>query len=262
VTSPAVSELSIAVVKGTRLLHPRAMAIDSDGLRDDRRFHVVAASGRQRGAVRPRLTTVATEWDPAPGRLTLRFPDGGSVGGQVVLGAPRVGLVAWDGDRPLEGREVVGPWSEALSEHLGEPVFLVEAAAPARARDVAPVTLVSDGSIGRLEQELGVAGLGSRRFRMNVFLEGLHAHAEDDWYGRRVGLGGCVLRVTGPVPRCAVVTRDPLTGVRDHATLKGIVAYRDPVPQPGGDPVDAPFGVYAEVEQPGAVALGDAVRVV
>jgi uncharacterized protein YcbX len=259
-TGAVVSEIALAVVKGTRLTHPRAVEVGPDGLVDDRRFHVVTASGRQQGATKPRLTTIATEWDAKRGHLALHFPDGATAAGVVELGGPCTGRVAWDGNRPIHGREVVGPWADALSEHLGARVKLVEAAPPRRAIDVAPVTLVSDGSIARLEAELGARGLGSRRFRLNLFLEGLRAHEEDEWYGRRVRVGDCALRVTGAVPRCAVVTRDPLTGVRDHAALAAIVAYRDPVRDPSGGTVEAPFGVYAEVEEPGVVAAGDGVR--
>jgi hypothetical protein len=37
------------------------------------------------------------------------------------------------------------------------------------------------------------------------------------------------------------------------------VGYRPPVERAGEEPVRAPFGVYAEVEQPGRIAAGDAV---
>jgi uncharacterized protein YcbX len=58
----------------------------------------------------------------------------------------------------------------------------------------------------------------------------------------------------GPVPRCAVTTRDPVSGARDLDTLGTIAEYR------GLDEErHANFGVYAEVEEPGIVRVGDAV---
>ncbi|HSD80449.1 MAG TPA: MOSC domain-containing protein [Solirubrobacteraceae bacterium] len=256
-----VSELSIAVVKGTRLVHPGALRIGPGGAEDDRRFHVVAAGGRQEGAPRRALTLVRAGWDADARRLTLRFPDGGAVDGTAELGGPAVARVTWDCGRPVDGREVLGPWSQARSAYLGEPVVLAEAAAPRRAIDVAPVTLVSAASVERLEVALGASGIGARRFRMTMLLDGLQAHEEDRWYGRALTAGGCRLRVTGPVPRCAVVTRDPDTARRDHAALRAIVGYRPPVELADGSVVKAPFGVYAEVEEPGTVRAGDRVVV-
>ena len=60
----------------------------------------------------------------------------------------------------------------------------------------------------------------------------------------------------GQVPRCVATTRDPATGDKDFDTLKAIAAYRPLMTEPRG----VPFGLYAEVERPGRVALGDAVE--
>jgi uncharacterized protein YcbX len=85
-------------------------------------------------------------------------------------------------------------------------------------------------------------------------LDGCSAHEEDAWSGRQVRVGEAVLRVGGPVERCAVTTRDPDTGVRDLDTLRLIGGYREP-----RDGVEIPFGVYAAVERPGHVRVGDEV---
>jgi uncharacterized protein YcbX len=251
----AVSELSIALVKGMRLTHPEHVTVDRDGVADDRRFFLIAANGRQYDAKLGPLQAVAPALDET-GNLGLSFPDGRTVSGPVVLGERTSGRVSWDGDRPIAGRRVVGPWSDALSEYLGERVELLEAVDSRRAIDVAPITILGDGSVARLERELDTP-LGARRFRMTVTLSGLEPHEEDTWYGRTLEIGGCRLRVDGPVPRCVATTHDPRTGVRDHATLRGIVAYRDPIEMPDGNVFAAPFGVYATVERPGAIRVGD-----
>ncbi len=221
-----VSELSVALVKGMRLAHPESVMVDRSGVGDDRRFFLIAADGRQYDARLGPLQAVVPALDER-GSLDLRFPDGHTVSGPVVLGERTSGRVTWDADRPIAGRRLVGPWSDALSQYLGEPVELLEAVESRRAIDVAPITIVGDGSVARLERELDTR-LGTRRFRMTVTLSGLEAHEEDTWYGRTLEIGGCRLRVDGPVPRCAATTHDPRTGVRDHATLRGIVAYREP----------------------------------
>jgi uncharacterized protein YcbX len=258
---PAVAQLSYTPVKGTGLTHPDAVEVDAAGVRDDRLFHIVAAgTGLQVDAGRSALAPVGSDWDRAAGRLALRMPGGALVEDRVELGAPLTGHVGWDGRRPVAGREVVGPWAEALSGLLGEPVTLAMVGEARRAIDVGPVTLVSEASVARLEREVGGTPLGAARLRMNLVLAGLDEHEEDSWYDRRIAVGECVLRVTGPVPRCAVVTRDPRTGRRDADVLRAIVGYRPPIERPGSEPVRAPFGVYAEVERPGRIAVGDAIE--
>ena len=247
-----VDELAIAIVKGGRLTHPSAVDVLPEGVADDRRFFLVAADGRQLDARRGPLTAVVSEWDGARRSLTMRFPDGVVVAGAVALGGRVDGLVSWDGNRAVAGREVVGGWSAALSEHLSEPVRLAERI-ERPAVDVAPLTLVSRASVERLEGVMGVEGLGARRFRMTLTVDGVGAHEEDAWEGRAIDVGSCRLRVGGAVPRCVAVTHDTVTGARDHGVLKGIVSYRPP----GTDGVDAPFGRYAWVECPGRIAVGD-----
>ena len=72
--------------------------------------------------------------------------------------------------------------------------------------------------------------------------------------GRRVRAGDAVLRVTEPIPRCAVTTQDPRTGERDFRTLHAIKDYRG---VRGGKYID--FGVCAEVLEAGTVRVGDTV---
>ena len=61
-----------------------------------------------------------------------------------------------------------------------------------------------------------------------------------------------VLRVVAPDPRCAITTLDPDTGQPDLDIPSAIRSYR-PSPQA------AFFGVYAVVERPGTVSVGDEV---
>lgn len=258
---PHVSELGVAVVKGTRLTHPPRAYLDADGVRDDRRFHVVSAHEMQHGATRAPLTQVECDWDRDSSRLTLRFPGGEVADGIVELGEPVDGYPAWDRSRVKAGREVLGPWSAAISGLLGQPMRLVETTDPRRAVDVAPVTLVGRASADRLSAELGDGvALGTRRFRMNLTLDGIAAYEEDGWFGRTLALGEARLRAVGAVPRCVVVTRDPDSGERDHDALRAIVRSRPPIPAPDGDGVvKAPLGIYAEVVEPGWVTVGDVV---
>jgi hypothetical protein len=113
---------------------------------------------------------------------------------------------------------------------------------------------MSEASLDRLGEE--TAGeVDGRRFRLLFTLAGYGPHEEDEWEGRLLRIGDAAVRVGGPVPRCAATTRDPDTGVRDLDTLRLIKNYRG---VRNGEAID--FGVYAEVEQPGRVRVGDPVE--
>jgi hypothetical protein len=91
---------------------------------------------------------------------------------------------------------------------------------------------------------------------MTIEIEGVdEPHAEDAWASRTVRVGRAVLRIGEQVPRCFVTTLDPSTGVRDFPTLHVIKQYRG-VSADG----DLPFGVYADVVEPGTVRVGDPVE--
>ena len=150
--------------------------------------------------------------------------------------------------RTVHGRRVVGPWAEALTDYAGAPLSLVRVEGASFAQDINVTSLVSDGSLAAL------GGLDGRRFRMLLELEGCAAFEEDGWDGGLVQAGGALLRIAGPVPRCAVTTQDPETGLRDHDTLKAIRGLR------GRDQNGKlNLGMYAEVVEPGQVAVGDPV---
>src|SRR5205814_8243305 len=113
----------------------------------------------------------------------------------------------------------------------------------------APMKLVSDGSLSRLAREAGRGEIDARRFRMLFQLEGCEPHEEDTWDGLAFALGSAVIRVGGPVDRCAVTTRDAETGERDLDTLRLLKDYRGQRESDGA----VLFGVYATVERPGVV---------
>ena len=122
----------------------------------------------------------------------------------------------------------------------------------------AGASLVSTGSLDALRRAAGATQpVDGRRFRMTIGIDGVGAARRgrlDRLSGarRRSGRRSCARNVG----RCAVTTRDPDTGVRDLDTLGVIGAYRADVPT--GEPL--PFGVWCEVVEPGAVAVGDPVE--
>ena len=87
------------------------------------------------------------------------------------------------------------------------------------------MSLITDGSLAALGRRAGVDGVDGRRFRMTLELSGAGEHDEDGWIGSEVGVGEARVRVTGPVGRCVVTTRNPDTGVSDLDTLRVLGGY-------------------------------------
>jgi len=85
-------------------------------------------------------------------------------------------------------------------------------------------------------------------------LDGVAAHAEDEWIGSRVQLGEAEIVVNGDVGRCLVTSHDPDTGITDLDTLGTLARYR-----PEGRVEPLPLGVFGAVVSPGTVRVGDTV---
>ena len=251
----SVVRISIAPVKALGLVHPDEVALTPGGVVGDRRFWLADDEGRLfNGKRHGPLVCVRPEWDEATRRLALTFPDGTRVEGTVELGEP-VAAEMYGG--PLPSHRVRGPWEDALSEHVGEPLqlFWADGGAVDRAGRGGTVSLVSRGSLERLREEAGAERpVDGRRFRMLFEIDGVGAHEEDGWLGAQMRVGEAVIVLNGDVGRCAVTTHDPDTGVRDLDTLGVLAAYR----REGRDE-DLPFGVYGAVAAPGRVRVGDAV---
>jgi uncharacterized protein YcbX len=253
-----IVEMSYSPVKGLGLLYPTEVELTAAGVASNRRFflvdeHLQMVNGKRLG----RLVLVKPELDEAANRLTLRFPDGGDVTGEVELGASvETSFLG----RPRPGRLVHGPWSAALSAWAGQPLRLVAPAAGSVGVDrgvAGGVSVASLASVERLAEALGVDTIDRSRFRMLFWVDGLDAHAEDAWVGHEVTLGEAVVQFRGHVGRCVVTSQNPATGVADLDTLGGLGSYRDPA----ATTAPLALGVWGEVVRNGRVRLGDAVQV-
>lgn len=263
-----ITALQTTPVKGAMLDHPATIEIGPHGVATNRRFFLIDDRGLMfNGKRNGRLARVQAAYDPESGRLSLELPGGETVTGvPTPVGAP---IETSFYGRPVAGHAVAGPFSQALSGYLDQPVRLLASDRPGDAIDVHPVTIISSASIAALAERLRGVEIDRRRFRMLVEVDGVEAHAEDGWIGREVQLGDAVVRVEGPVPRCVVTTHDPDTGVRNADTLRAILQYRgarvgDDLATPVAHLPDngkAVFGVYATVVTPGAGRVGDIVSV-
>jgi uncharacterized protein len=251
-----VAWISVAPVKGLALAQRGEVVLEPFGVRDNRRFHLIGADGRLlNGKQLEPLVRIAADWDEGARTLELRFPDGGSIAGTAELGE-RVTTLFYG--RPVDGFVVIGPWAEALSSFVGRDLRLVQAERPGTGvdRGGGAVTLLSTASVEALRVAARTeAPVDPRRFRMLFGVEGVGAHEEDGWLGRRVQIGEATVVPCGNVGRCIVTSRDPETGARTLPTLDVIAEYRDGVETT--EPL--PFGVWGEVAEPGRVRLGDPV---
>jgi uncharacterized protein YcbX len=251
-----VAGFNVAPVKSLGLLHPEEIELGATGVTGNRRFWLVDESRRLFNNKRNgTLVRIRPEWDESTRVLVLTFPDGTRVEGVVEL-EPKPFEVAMYG-YPIDSRRVVGPWEAAIRDFVGQPLALLwaEQGAPDRLW-AGTASVISRASLQRVAGEGGRSeALDGRRFRMLLEVDGVDAHAEDAWIGRRLRAGDAVLRVNGDVGRCVVTTQDPDTGVSDFDTLRVLARYRrDGVTEP------LPLGVYASVVEPGRVRVGDPVE--
>ncbi len=239
-----VARTGLTPVKGGRHRDLASARLTVDGAVGDREFCLVdpARDRCVRTVEEPTLLQTSAAWD---GRLlTVDLPSGRVSGEPVDDGTRTVDY--WG--RPTAVDVVAGPWAAAYSAHLGREVLLV-GAPPGAVVYGGAVTLVSRASLDRLADEVGHE-VGAARFRSTVVLDGdLQPLEEDGWVGRRLRLGGAEVRVTGVVPRCAVIDHHPETAEPDLPLLKALPRLR---PEGG-----VGFGVEAEVVAPGEVAAGD-----
>ena len=256
---PHVAWLHVAPIKSLQIQERRRVMLTPRGVQEDRRFCVVDEQDRMLNAKRlAAFISVRPEFDDAMTELTLHMPTGERVRGPVELG-DMVSVSIYR--RLVPAHEVRGPFSDALSRLNGGSARLVRFEEPGEGVDRAAaggaVTVLSASSLDALAEAAGVGALDPKRFRMLIGVAGVPPHAEDGWIGKPVRVGRAIIVPLGNVGRCAVTTHDPREGRSDLDTLAALAKYR------GEKDTSEPlaFGVWARVERPGEVAVGDEVVV-
>lgn len=253
---PDVTRLNIAPVLGLGLEARESIAMTEHGVVEDRRFFIVDESDRLIDQlIAASMVQVAAWTDPDATVLRLTFPGGRVVEDEVRLGAAFESIVR---KRTMHGHVVEGPWADALSAFIGKPIRVIRSDRPGGTRTKGHASLITEASLDRLGQHLGVGDVDGRRFRMLIELSGDIPHEEDTWADKRIELGETILRIGAAIPRCAMTTHDPSTGEVDLDTLRAIREYRGFASETSNDLM---FGVYGDVERPGTIRLGDEVAV-
>jgi hypothetical protein len=152
-----------------------------------------------------------------------------------------------------DGVEVVAPGGERrrLDDHL-VAALAAQTARPLTLRDLAganfddsPVLVVNLASVAAFGLEAGFP-IDHRRFRANLYLEGLEPEQELRWVGRRIRAGDAELEVIKRCDRCVVITRDPDTTVTTPELLRILTKTHETC-----------MGLYCAVVRAGHVAVGD-----
>jgi MOSC domain-containing protein len=206
-----VSELWRYPVKSLRGESLREALVTESGIEGDRLVHARRSSGR--------VLTSRTH-----SKLL------GLNGGLDVDGVPTIDCVRWDDPAALAAvRAVTTPDAELVYD---------DGTGPERF-DVLPISLATDGGVAAV-------GVDRRRFRANIYLEGVEWLEEREWVGQALRLGEAVVGVRQVRSRCVMTTFDPDTLEQDLDVLKKI--YFE---------LDGKTALDCYVTEPGLVRVGD-----
>ena len=187
-------------------------------------------------------------------RLTMRFPDGSSAEGSALAVGEPVGIKLFD--RMVPARPIDPVFTDAVRGVVADEtlsVFRVDE--PEFAGGGHRASIISLASVADVGSRGGDVRLDPRRFRMLIELDGVEAYGEDGWLGRRLRLGGAVLRLGQGIHRCVMTNLSPDTGENDFDTLTVLAQHR----KVGKELL---LGVYGDVERPGRIEVGDAAELI
>jgi uncharacterized protein YcbX len=194
---------------------------DKNGLEGDRRWALVDGEPNRTGkllTIRQHESLMTYHARLANGRVAVTTPAGET--------------------RPLDGRLV-----DDLAAESGRPLQLRELAGANF--DDSPVLIVNLASVRAFAAGAKQA-VDHRRFRANLYVDGLAPDQELEWLGRRIEAGEAELEVVLRCERCVVITRDPETTATSPELLKLLTEAHATC-----------MGVYCRVTRPGRLAVGD-----
>jgi len=198
-------------------------AITDGGLEGDRRWAFIDQSPARAGKwfnIKQHAPLMTYRARLVDGALDLVAPDGSGV----ALDDALVRRFQAEAQRPIELRELPG-------ENF----------------DAAHVLIVNLATVRAFALEAGMP-IDHRRFRANLYVDGLEPEEELRWLGRMIHAGNAELEVVDRCERCKVITMDPDTTVATPELLRLLVERHD-----------ERLGMYCRVARPGRVSIGDSV---
>ncbi|MDQ3640314.1 MAG: MOSC domain-containing protein [Actinomycetota bacterium] len=230
-----------------------AAGIEADGLEGDRVWAIrdratmkVLTARRER-----RLLFAAARLD-STGEPELRLPDGSDVRGTGP--ATDAALSSWLG-RPVtlaHADEETPAVGEFFDDPIDERSAVREWAMPSgRFVDASPLHVLTTASLGAGAAAFPSGTWDVRRFRPNLVVQvDGESWVEDQWCGRVLRVGEARLMVTEPCTRCTMVTRAQPGLDADVDVYRTVARHHA-----------ATFGVWASVETPGLIEVGDSLDI-
>jgi uncharacterized protein YcbX len=282
----AISEMWRYPIKSMQGERVEASAVTRRGMAGDRAFALVdVETGRVASAKRPRpwgalmhcgAQVVDGGSDPPTVRITL--PDGTSVPSgpaaaealsrllgrsvRLVSAVPQ-GSVLEEEWMEEKGPSLYGPVVGRVGDQPVVDVAPALGAPPGTLFDFSAVHLVTSSALAAVASALP-GGVDVRRFRPNLVVDNgtdaTRPFPENDWVGRRIRVGReLVLEGVMLTMRCVMVTLGQPGLEPDRGVMRAVADLnRVAVPGLGTYPC---LGLYARVTQPGAVRVGDDVRI-
>jgi uncharacterized protein YcbX len=124
-------------------------------------------------------------------------------------GVPQISGHSWNSPEALDLVKVAAGPDAEIVEHNGAERF-----------DVLPLLVATDGAINHM-------GFDGRRLRPNIVIGGVAGLMERQWPGRRLQIGGVLVRAAQLRGRCIMTTFDPDTLQQDRNVLRRIVRELD-----------------------------------
>lgn len=225
---------TVTVTAGTTLpwdrhwavAHARAKVADGDW---------AVCGNFQRGSKSAALMAMDAALDEATGEITLTHPD--------------LPALTFDPERDASA---FLDWVDPLTDpDQPAPVRITRARDRGMTDTPFPSISILNHASLRALSDLAGRDVAARRFRGNIWLDGLGPWEEFEWIGRTLRIGTAEFRVDERIQRCTATSANPDTGRRDMDT-PGLIergwAHRD-------------FGIYAVAVTGGAVSLGNPVAV-
>ncbi|MDB5352982.1 MAG: hypothetical protein JWN86_4229 [Planctomycetota bacterium] len=244
-----------------------AVEVTEHGLLGDRAYALIdAETGKVASAKNPRrwptlfdfkavlAEPVSQGSSPPPARITLPSGEVLTTDAEEIESrlSEAVGRPVRLARSAFEGATAEGYWPD--HEWLPQPDEQFEFPLPAGGLfDGATVHLVTTRSLDRLRAAAPESRFDVRRFRPNFVIDPTGAadtFAEDGWIGQTLQVGGVLLRIDRPTPRCVMTTLAQGDLPKDSTVL------RTAVRENGGN-----VGVYATVIRHGLVKIGDTIGV-